>query len=290
MNGYAAVAAMPSISAFGNGSRRKPQPSKPVLDAEAPKAVCGRLVGEIAVLGSAEAAIEWAGRSLGAKNTLTAEDARAVEAAFRDRMQVLEPEVSSPNLAPPGLLTAEAPPQPRSASLVDPAAPVEAPGPVREIPKQRKRQGSRISIEGVDGVALVQPRRCRDKHHLRFITVQPCTVCGRQPCEAHHLRFAQPRALGRKVSDEFTVPLCRVHHRELHRAGDEAAWWNKVGIDPMPIGLGFWQHTRGLPPTATGSQGPLDRKAGVSVEEWSEAGANGRFPLRPPVADGSTAR
>jgi hypothetical protein len=36
----------------------------------------------------------------------------------------------------------------------------------------------------------------------------------------HHLRFAQPRALGRKASDEFTVPLCRVHHREVHRAGD----------------------------------------------------------------------
>jgi hypothetical protein len=36
-----------------------------------------------------------------------------------------------------------------------------------------------------------------------------------------HLRFAQPRGLGQKVSDEFTVPLCREHHRELHRAGKE---------------------------------------------------------------------
>ena len=36
-------------------------------------------------------------------------------------------------------------------------------------------------------------------------------------------------ALSRKVSDEFTVPLCRGHHREVHRCGDEAAWWRKTG-------------------------------------------------------------
>jgi hypothetical protein len=288
MNGHAAAAATPPVAAVGSGSRRKPIPSKLVLDADASQVERDRLVGEIAGLASAEVAVEWAGRSLGAKNTLTAEDARAVEAAFRDRMQVLELEASSPNLAPPGSLTAEAQPQPGSASPADPAAPTEVPGLARELPKQRKRQGSRISIEGVDGVALVQPRRCRDKHHLRFITVQPCTVCGRQPCEAHHLRFAQPRALGLKVSDEFTVPLCRVHHGELHRVGDEAAWWNKVSIDPIPIALGFWQLTRGILPAVIGSQGPQDG----TVEDRSEAGAgsNGRLPSRPSVADGSTTR
>jgi hypothetical protein len=94
-------------------------------------------------------------------------------------------------------------------------------------------------------------RSCRDNDHLRFITAQPCTVCGRQSCEAHHLRFAQPRALGLKVSDEFTVPLCRVHHRELHRVGDEAAWWTKVSIDPIPIALGLRQQTRGVLPVAS---------------------------------------
>ena len=100
--------------------------------------------------------------------------------------------------------------------------------------------------QGSGNLASVKPRRYRDKDHLRFVAAQPCTVCGRQPCEAHHLRFAQPRALGRRVSDEFTVPLCRVHHRELHRQGDERAWWNKANIDPMPIALGFWQQTRGV--------------------------------------------
>ena len=81
--------------------------------------------------------------------------------------------------------------------------------------------------------------RLRDKDHRKFVSTQPCVVCGRSPADAHHLRFAQPRALGRKVSDEFTVPVCRVHHRELHRHGDEAAWWQRIKIDPLPIALGY---------------------------------------------------
>ncbi len=74
--------------------------------------------------------------------------------------------------------------------------------------------------------------------------------CGRQPADAHHLRFAQHRALGRKVSDEFTVPLCRGHHRELHRCGDEAAWWKQVGIDPTVCALALWLASHPHPVTA----------------------------------------
>jgi hypothetical protein len=48
------------------------------------------------------------------------------------------------------------------------------------------------------------------------------------------------------------VPLCRVHHRELHRQGDERSWWNKANIDPMPIALRFWRQTRGVLPEASG--------------------------------------
>ena len=68
---------------------------------------------------------------------------------------------------------------------------------------------------------------CATRQHLRFVAKQPCLVCGRQPCDPHHLRFAQSRGLGLKVSDEFTVPLCRAHHRELHRAGKEVDWWTR---------------------------------------------------------------
>ena len=76
---------------------------------------------------------------------------------------------------------------------------------------------------------------------------QPRLVCGRMPSDAHHLRFAQHRALGRKVSDEFTVPLCRGHHREVHRCGDEAAWWKKADIDPTVPARALWLQTNPLP-------------------------------------------
>jgi Rad52/22 family double-strand break repair protein len=53
----------------------------------------------------------------------------------------------------------------------------------------------------IDKSALTigEPKRLRDTDHLRFVASQPCVVCGRQPSDPHHLRFAQPRALGLKV-------------------------------------------------------------------------------------------
>jgi hypothetical protein len=91
---------------------------------------------------------------------------------------------------------------------------------------------------------LSEPRRYRDRAHLKFVASQPCLRCERQPAEPHHLRFVQPRALGRKVSDEYAVPLCRTHHREVHRQGDEAAWWASAGIDALAVAHRLWQHTR----------------------------------------------
>jgi hypothetical protein len=68
------------------------------------------------------------------------------------------------------------------------------------------------------------------------------------------VRFAQRRGLGLKVSDEFTVPLCRGHHREVHRAGNEALWWENAGIDALLIAHKLWTETHPLriPPIATG--------------------------------------
>ena len=92
-------------------------------------------------------------------------------------------------------------------------------------------------------------RRKRDKDHRAFVASKACLVCGRQPADAHHLRFAQPTALGRKVSDEFTVPLCRIHHRELHLRVDEVAWWAQYPIDPLRVARELWErsHTEDAP-------------------------------------------
>ena len=106
-------------------------------------------------------------------------------------------------------------------------------------------RGQRQSIDK-SALPLHEPRRVRDKEHLRYVASQPCLLCSATPSDAHHVRFAQPRAMGRKVSDEFTVPLCRAHHRELHHSGNEAAWWHDMGIDPLEITRELWAETRGV--------------------------------------------
>jgi len=104
------------------------------------------------------------------------------------------------------------------------------------VAKQRSRG---TAVHG-----LVKTVRLRDKKHRKFVTRQPCLVCGRVPADSHHLTFTQPRALGHRVSDEFTVPVCRIHHRELHRSADEAGWWQKLNIDPVPVALKLWEHSQ----------------------------------------------
>jgi ERF superfamily len=244
-NGHATAARpiSPHLSPAASGTRREGQPTKAVLDADASRVLRDVFLKEIPGLRSADAALAWACQSLSAKNTLTADDAAIIDAAFRDRIQVLEPELSGSEEAPgetPQVSTAIA----ENAKPAG-AMPTAASADVRPVAQR---------LRTVSNLPAVKPRRSRNKDHLQFVSAQPCTICGRQPCEAHHLRYAQPRALGRRVSDEFTVPLCRLHHRELHGQGDERAWWAKAGIDPMPIALRFWQQSRGVHSPATADQ------------------------------------
>jgi hypothetical protein len=132
--------------------------------------------------------------------------------------------------------------------------------------------------------ALGKTVRLRDRDHRRFVLRQACLVCGRVPSDPHHLTFTQPRALGRRVSDELIVPVCRVHHRELHRSGDELAWWRRLNIDPIPIALRLWQHTRvNVAPTAQhvtqteaaqSADTPKPDRAGAGLDAGAETGGS----------------
>jgi hypothetical protein len=95
-------------------------------------------------------------------------------------------------------------------------------------------------------LTISELRRHRDKGHLKFVASQPCLVCGRTPADAHHLRFAQPRGMGLKVSDEFTVPLCRSCHRQNHQVGDERSWWKAKTSDPLKVAERLWSISRGV--------------------------------------------
>jgi hypothetical protein len=108
-----------------------------------------------------------------------------------------------------------------------------------------KRAGARFNGRiDKSNLPISAPRRVRDKEHLRYVASQPCIICGRSPGHAHHLRFAQPRALGRKVGDNWTVPLCATHHRALHSVGDEERWWKEKGIDPIVHAVRLWWDTK----------------------------------------------
>ena len=225
-----------------------------VLDTHASASLRDQLLAEVEGLRSADAMIAWAQGSLPLKNTLVAPDADAVEKAFRVKAEQLdvqrhqEKESSETAPAPRANDERSAAPQPDGEATADErghmAGAASAPEPVPEAVPVRH------SAHAVSSRRQVVPRtrRLRDKRHLEFVMTQPCLACGRHPCEAHHLRFAQPRALGRRVSDEFTVPLCRIHHDEIHRRGDEVAWWASINIDPLPTAHRLWQHTRGLLP------------------------------------------
>jgi len=114
-------------------------------------------------------------------------------------------------------------------------------------------------------LALAEPKRLRDKTHLKFVASQPCLICGRQPSDPHHLRFAQPRALGMKVSDEFTVPLCRGHHRHLHQTGNEAGWWENLKIDALATARDLWKQTH----TKDGRVDPQTQSMTIHASETS---------------------
>ena len=90
------------------------------------------------------------------------------------------------------------------------------------------------------GLAIPELKRVRSKEHLRFVAGQPCLICGRTPAHAHHIRYAQPRGISLKVSDEFTVPLCAIHHSENHATGDERRWWQERKIDPLAVAAELW--------------------------------------------------
>jgi ERF superfamily len=216
--------------------------ARPVLAPDESATLRERLVAELSVISSADDAAVWAVRNLPVKNTLTAADAKIVEERFQTRVSAISEGHASDGTTSAETLDGLAPQGPPhavpdknfvSAGQVDADTSQEA----SPVPKKRSHSGA--------DRALVKTLRLRDREHRRFVLRQPCLVCGRLPSDPHHLTFTQPRALGCRVSDEFTVPVCRIHHRELHRSGDEAAWWQRHNIDPLPVALRLWQHTHG---------------------------------------------
>jgi hypothetical protein len=203
---------------------------------------------------------------LKAKNRLSADDAKLVEEAFAVRMALQgaapdalatdEPPATpiDPSPPKPPLVSTDAVKRPRGRPRkvkapidVIESSPIPSASAIAEnlaAPSTHLQADAAPAKIPKSELAISEPRRHRDKGHLKFVASQPCLVCGRSPADAHHLRFTQLRAMGRKVSDEFTVPLCRTHHRDNHTFGDEVAWWERRAIDPVATSRMLWVSTR----------------------------------------------
>jgi ERF superfamily protein len=212
----------------GNGhDRRGRKGDIPItLDPERSAALREKLLMEVRNIASADLASAWAHEALTAKNSLTTTDAKLVEDAFERRLS----ELSSSDVAAP--------------SNGEPSEPQ-----ISEPKVNATSDGIDAGqAKGIDKsiLTVAAPRRYRNREHLRYVAQQACLLCGRKPSDPHHLGFTQPRALGRKVSDEFAVPLCRGHHRAVHRSRDERAWWRQAGLDPVKVARRLWKATRGM--------------------------------------------
>ena len=220
--------AAPDMRTGGLNWRKKPNDSihkkEPLLAAQPSATLRDQLIAEITSLKTSDDLALWAHRRLPAKNTLVADDARLVEAAYqtilhaghRDNLEPVEFATSVPLIVASG-------------GIYHPTS-----GDGRQTPAPLMRDVQIIT-------PIKKPIRRRNKAHLIFVAAQPCLICKRSPCDAHHLKFAQPKTLGRKVSDEFTVPLCREHHHELHRQNNEMAWWANLRMTPIEIARELWQ-------------------------------------------------
>jgi len=217
--------------------------SKPILDPEPSAALRDQLAVELREINSPEETASWAHRVLGAKNSLTAAAAACIEEAFRAKLAILASNTAD------GLKAPQETERPQSLDRSD-----------------RGKKGRQSAVIDKSVLAVPELRRVRDREHVRYVTQQSCLICGRRPSDAHHLRFAQGRALSRKVSDEFTVPLCRGHHREVHRSGGEAAWWEKASIDPTIAARALWLETHPLPTTSdkAGTENPASAVVNIS--------------------------
>jgi hypothetical protein len=221
IDGSAGGLQLPARS-HGNGRARgtaKPA-SPPVLSADKSATLRDRLLREIAALPSEDSTTDWAQRALVAKNQLTASDARLLEVAQTATVRAL---------------------------CVRTLRVVRGSG--SQGPSSFAGDDTIGTNPGPDDVGNDQPARV-DKSTLavsappplsrqsapslyRPTSLPPLWPQAIRPPSPRHL---QPRALGRKASDEFAVPLCRIHHRLVHRVGNEAAWWKDASSCPGSSG------------------------------------------------------
>jgi hypothetical protein len=227
----------------GETRARAARAKRPSLPPETSENLRCRLISELEQLENKEALAAWAHGALPLKNQLSGPDAQSLEDAFAARLAQFGEAGSD---------------QERGAKE----------GELFQLPSASPSRTETVTV-------IAKPVRERDRNHLRFVAAQPCLVCGRTPSDPHHIKFAEQRAMGRKVSDRFSVPLCRLHHRELHRRGNERAWWQRQGIDPLGVAATLWAMTHAVEQTAADVVGEANRVGNPTFGRHLSNGADG---------------
>jgi hypothetical protein len=86
-------------------------------------------------------------------------------------------------------------------------------------------------------VSSQERREGNSAAHLALIRQLPCCVCGKAPpVDCHHLKSgpaASERSVGRRATDQWAVPLCRICHSAVERMGSrrEFEWFAANQID-----------------------------------------------------------
>ena len=260
------------------GRRGSLPPRPPTLTAEASAAERERLLDQLSRIEGSDDLAVWAHRALPLKNTLTTDDALAIEAAFACRLGELGPAAAAPSYRRhSGCRPPSVDPGAPSATVPAPAnmglPPSGDPPSTTEVGCRRRPAGCRWP-ESAKAAAEPQlkPAGVLDRRSTRACWRSPSpsasgtrstsSSSASSPASSAAVYLRTPitcalpsfvRSDGRSVTS--SPCLCAGHIiARFHRFGDEQAWWGRNGLDPLRTAAALWRTSNPLP-IATNSLG-----------------------------------
>lgn len=83
-------------------------------------------------------------------------------------------------------------------------------------------------------VSFPKPQVHRSQEYMAFVRTLPCYICGNPETEAHHSEGGH--SMAQKGDDTSCVPLCHVHHAEIHQLG-KRSFEEKYDLDLRIVNL-----------------------------------------------------
>lgn len=120
---------------------------------------------------------------------------------------------------------------------------------IESVPKLQKLKSAVVSLKVEEDppaqyMRAPKPQYIRSEKWLRWVKSQKCVCCGKQADDPHHLINQGGGIMGSKADDMDCIPLCRIHHNELHhnvkeferKYGSQVELWHKFFLHSIKIG------------------------------------------------------